>query len=336
LTEIELSCLREAPATIYFGGGTPSLLPAALLDQIRRSILSGAQEITVEANPGTLSPEKVRTYREIGVSRISLGAQSLEDEDLVRAGRLHKAKAVYTDFEMLRHAGFDNINLDLIAGLPQQRFETWRSNLNRAIALRPEHLSIYMLDHEERSAWTKLPPGVPDESDYAQFYTEAEELLDAAGYHHYEISNWALPGRECRHNLGYWSGVPYRGIGVGAHSFDGLRRFWNTPSLQEYAERLDSGHLPLAGEETLTTQIQLEEAFMLGLRQAAGIDVPAVGDRFGFEFSQQWRTRVEQLQEAGLLQFDGSRLQLTRSGRLAANSVIAELVWPNGRDLMAK
>lgn len=328
LAEIELAGVCDAPATIYFGGGTPSLLPATLLGRIRRCIPPGVQEITVEANPGTLSFEKLQLYREIGISRISLGAQSLEDEDLIRAGRLHRAKAVYADFEMLRTAGFDNINLDLIAGLPQQRFETWQSNLNRAIALRPEHISIYMLDHEERSTWAKLPPGIPEESDYAQFYTEAEALLDDAGYGHYEISNWALPGRECRHNLGYWSGVPYRGFGVGAHSFDGLRRFWNTASLQEYAQRLDAGQLPLAGEETLTAPIQLEEAFMLGLRQAAGIDVSAVGERFGIEFSEQWRIRVDQLQEAGWLQFDGRLLRLTQAGRLAATSVIGELLWP--------
>jgi len=319
----------EAPSTIYFGGGTPSLVPGEHLARVLQSIPARASEITVEANPGTLSEEKLRIYRDIGISRISLGAQSLEDEDLQRAGRLHKASAVSSDYELLRKAGFANINLDLIAGLPQQRFETWRRNLEQAVALRPEHLSIYMLDREERSAWAKGPPGIPDDNDYADFYIEAETLLDEAGYRHYEISNWALPGSECRHNLGYWSGVPYGGLGVGAHSFDGTRRFWNTNSLQEYSNRLDRGQLPLDGEEVLTPEMRLEEAFLLGLRQLAGIDVQSVAERCRISYPQEWITRVEQLQEAGWINFDGARLVLTAKGRLAANSVIGELLWPN-------
>jgi oxygen-independent coproporphyrinogen-3 oxidase len=315
--------------TIYLGGGTPSLLSGDLLAHVLRAAPAhAAKEISIEVNPGTLSSEKVTRYRELGINRVSLGAQSLEDEDLQRAGRLHNASAVYADFDLLRRAGFSNINLDLIAGLPNQELKTWIRNLDSVLNLRPEHISIYMLDHEERSAWAKLPPGVPDESDFADFYTEAECRLDAAGYRHYEISNWALPGRECAHNVGYWSGAAYRGIGVGAHSYDGSRRFWNTTSLAEYADLLDAGRLPISGEETLTPPLRLEEAFMLGLRQARGVDVPAVASSLGIDFPAEWHTRVEQLQDDGWIRFDGTILELTAKGRLAASSVIEEMIWP--------
>jgi oxygen-independent coproporphyrinogen-3 oxidase len=326
--EIEISGFDQQPGTLYFGGGTPSIVPADLLGRILKRLGTPDGEVSLEANPGTLSGDKARQYRDLGVTRISLGAQSLEDEDLQRAGRLHKASAVYEDFELLRRKGFENINLDLIAGLPAQRLETWSRNLERAVDLKPEHISIYMLDHEERSAWAKLPPGIPDESEFAEFYTLAESTLEAHGYIHYEISNWALPGWECRHNIGYWSGVPYRGFGVGAHSFDSGRRFWNTPSLSDYAARIESGRLPILDEETLSPSTQFEEAFMLGLRQASGVNVNAVAQRLCITWPREWRLRVDQLQEAGLIRFDGTILQLTQKGRLAANSVIEELIWP--------
>ncbi len=327
--EIELSDFGNAAATIYLGGGTPSLLPADLIARVLGATpASTATEISIEVNPGTLSSEKVAKYRELGINRVSLGAQSLQDEDLQRAGRLHRASAVYADFELLRQNGFGNINFDLIAGLPHQELKTWTRSLESVLKLRPEHISIYLLDHEERSAWVKLPPGVPEDTGFAEFYTEAELRLDAAGYHHYEISNWALPGRECRHNVGYWSGAPYRGCGVGAHSYDGLRRFWNTASLATYADLLDAGKLPVSGEEELTAPLRLEEAFMLGLRQACGVDVRAVAERLGIDYPPEWRVRVEQLQDAGWILFDGTIVRLTARGRLAANSVIEELIWP--------
>lgn len=326
--EIVLSGFNDEAGTVYFGGGTPSIIPAALIGRILGHLRLSGGEVSLEANPGTLSEEKVRQYRDLGVNRISLGAQSLEDEDLQRAGRLHKASAVYEDYELLRREGFDNLNLDLIAGLPGQRLETWSRNLDRVMELKPEHLSIYMLDREERSAWSRLPPGVPDEDQFAEFYTLAESVLEAHGYTHYEISNWALPGRECRHNIGYWSGVPYRGFGVGAHSFDSARRYWNTTSLSDYARSVDGGRLPLLGEEVLSPATRLEEALMLGLRQAAGVDVRALAAGHGVTYPSEWFVRVEQLREADWVRFDGTVLQLTQKGRLAANSVIEELLWP--------
>jgi oxygen-independent coproporphyrinogen III oxidase len=326
--EIALSGFDRDPCTVYFGGGTPSLINSELLGRVLKALPRVPEEVSIEVNPGTLSDTKVQHYKDLGISRISLGAQSLEDEDLERAGRLHRATAVFSDFEMLRRQGFTNINLDLIAGLPGQQIQTWTRNLDRVIELRPEHISIYMLDQEERSAWARLPAGVPEESDFAAFYSLAESKLDAHGYIHYEISNWALPGRECAHNIGYWSGIPYRGFGVGAHSFDGARRFWNTSSLADYAAIVDAGRLPIVEEEVLTPDIQLEEAFLLGLRQAAGIDVQLIAGRFGLTYAPEWFVRVRQLEEAGLIRINDSILQLTAKGRLAANSVIEELLWP--------
>jgi oxygen-independent coproporphyrinogen-3 oxidase len=326
--EIEMSGFQDSPSTIYFGGGTPSIVPAAHLRALLECFAKTSAEVTIEANPGTLLKEKVAEYRGIGITRISLGAQSLEDEDLQRAGRLHKAAAVFDDFAMLRETGFDNINLDLIAGLPEQRLETWTRNLDRAIALRPEHISVYMLDVEERSAWGKHIPALPNDEDFATFYTEAESRLEAAGYVHYEISNWALPGFECRHNLGYWTGVPYRGFGVGAHSFDGDRRYWNTSSLNEYAEAIDGGRLPIGGEETITPRVHFEEAFLLGLRQTRGFDIHAAAQRTGVAYAPGWFERLQQLQLVGFVEFDGVVLKLTSAGRLIANDITQELLWP--------
>jgi len=324
--EIELSGFADEPHTIYFGGGTPSIVPASMIARLLALFPSTAREITIEANPGTLPPEKLSEYREIGISRISLGAQSLEDEDLARAGRLHQAAAVFTDFENLRRAGFTNINLDLIAGLPEQRMATWRRNLAAVTRLRPEHVSIYMLELEERSAWGRRAPQIQTDEEFAAFYEEASSRLESCGYVQYEISNWALPGFECRHNLAYWTGVPYRGFGVSAHSYDGSRRYWNTASLKEYAERVDAGLPPIAGEEALTDDMKLTEGLLLGLRQARGIDVLLQSERAGRRYPPEWFAKVRDLQEAGLVHFDQRTLKLTPRGRLVADGVIEELL----------
>src|SRR2546422_4131815 len=267
IREIQLSEFNEQPETIFFGGGTPSIIDGELIEKILDAIPKGAVEISLEANPGTLTDLKLDRYRRAGVNRISLGAQSFHDEDLKNAGRLHSAADVLRDIESLRRHGFENVNVDLIAGLPQQRLEVWRENLDKLEGAQPEHVSIYMLDVEERSAWGKERSAIPEDDVFARFYTEAAERLSAAGYVHYEISNWALPGFECRHNLKYWTGVPYRGFGISAHSFSksaGLtfKRFWNTTFLSEYRDMLDADRLPIAGEEELTREMRLDEAFL--------------------------------------------------------------------------
>ena len=326
IREIELSGFIEIPETIFFGGGTPSIINAGLLESILKVLPAGAREITVETNPGTLDKGKIEQYRSLGVNRLSLGVQSFCDEDLRNAGRLHSAADVLNDFESLRSGGFDNIGVDLIAGLPNQRHEVWTENLRWVERLQPEHVPIYMLDREERSAWGRRDSEFQDDEVYVAFYNEAVERLAKCGYIHYEISNWALPGFQCGHNLKYWNGAPYRGFGVSAHSYARNRRFWNTSSLKEYADRIDSGNLPTSGDEELTTEIRLEEAFMLGLRQVAGFDIWTTAGELGIRYPNEWFDRVGDLEDAGWIQFDGKRLRLTPAGWMVATGVTEELL----------
>ena len=284
IREIELSQFNDQPETIFFGGGTPSIIDGELIERILAALPKGAQEISLETNPGTLTDAKLERYRKAGVNRISLGVQSFHDEDLKNAGRLHTAADVFRDIDSLRKNGFTNISVDLIAGLPHQRFEVWKANLDCVERLLPEHVSIYMLDVEERSAWGKGHSDIPADDVFVSFYVEAAERLAKAGYVHYEISNWARPGFECRHNLKYWTGAPYRGFGVSAHSFSTTHRFWNTVLLTEYAEMVDAGNLPISGKEELTREMRLEEAFLIGLRRICGFDVWSVAAELDVQY----------------------------------------------------
>lgn len=329
IREIQLSAYVDRPETIFFGGGTPSIIAGRLIGKIVAAFPEGASEISLEANPGTLTQRKLEEYRAAGVNRISLGVQSFDDRDLKNAGRIHTSTDVFRDIDMLRKCAFGNLSVDLIAGLPEQQLAIWRENLNWIERLRPEHVSIYMLDIEDRSAWGKQDrASLPDDDVFTAFYMEAAERLAKAGYIHYEISNWALPGFECRHNLKYWTGVPYRGFGVSAHSFSTTRRFWNTVSLKEYADAIDADRLPVAGGEDLTREMRLEEAFLIGLRRIPGFDVWSVAEELQFKYPREWFDRVCELEDAGWIQFDGKFLRLTPSGWLLANGVTEELLWP--------
>jgi oxygen-independent coproporphyrinogen III oxidase len=329
LREIELSQYNEPPGTIFFGGGTPSLIDAHFIKQIVAALPKSAGEISIEVNPGTLNKGKLESYSAAGINRISLGVQSFNDEDLRNAGRLHSAADVWRDMESLRKHGFENISIDLIAGLPNQRLEVWRQNLDWVERLSPEHVSIYMLDVEERSAWGQRCDDIPADDIFATFYIEAEERLGSLGFTHYEISNWARPGFECRHNLKYWTGAPYRGFGVSAHSFTTTHRYWNTSSMAEYASLLDSGKLPVAGEEELTRDMRLEEAFLIGLRRTCGFDIWTVASDLEIKYPTEWFDRVCNLEDAGWIRFDGRNLKLTPAGWLLANGITEELLWPN-------
>lgn len=329
IREIQLSGYAERPETIFFGGGTPSIVDGNLIEKVLAALPHDASEISLEANPGTLTADKLKAYRSAGVNRISLGVQSFSDADLKNAGRIHTAADVFQDIELLRKSGFENINVDLIAGLQDQQLDIWKTNLDWIGRFLPEHVSIYMLDVEERSAWGKDRSTLPDDEVFTAFYMEAAERLARAGYVHYEISNWARPGFECRHNLKYWTGAPYRGFGVSAHSFSQTHRFWNTVSLREYADAIDAGRLPISGGEELTREIRIEEAFMIGLRRTCGFDIWAVAGDLEIQFPQQWFDRVCDLEDAGWVQFDGKFLKLTPAGWLLATGVTEELLWPN-------
>ncbi len=328
IRELELGGLPDFIDTLYLGGGTPSLVRSALVAELMDAVPKGAVEISLEANPGTLGDDRPSLYRELGINRISLGAQSFDSADLDQAGRLHRPEDTIEDFEALRSAGFRNINLDLIAGLPGQQRSAWQDNLDWIERLGPDHVSIYLLEPEDSTLWGKLKPATHADEDHAWFYQAAAERLGKAGYVHYEVSNWALPGKESRHNRSYWTGDSYRGFGIGAHSFIDDRRFWNTRSLDQYARRIDSGELPLEKVEERTRTIRLEEAFLLGLRRIEGFNTRTVAKELGIDYPQDWFDRLNRLQDARLVEFDGTTLKLAPSGWLLATGITEELLCP--------
>jgi len=332
LRELRLSELAGGPRTLYLGGGTPSLLDPGLIRRLFEPLGRPGgrmpEEVTIEANPGTLTDAGLAAWRDLGINRISLGAQSFDETDLERAGRLHSNRDTIRDYEMLCRAGFENINLDLIAGLPGQEPRRWLQNLDWVERLAPEHVSVYLLELEDSTIWARQEQGVHPDDTHAWFYEAAADRLGQLGYRHYEVSSWARPGKECRHNLGYWNRVPYRGLGLGAHSFIDNERFWNTRSMSVYAGHLDRDELPLDGAETLSPRMRLEEAFLLGLRQVSGFDVGSVASELGFGYPEEWFERVRFLESAGLVEFDGRILKLAPRGWVLASGITEELLCP--------
>jgi oxygen-independent coproporphyrinogen-3 oxidase len=301
------------PKTIFFGGGTPSLLPAALMRRILERIpAQKATEWTVECNPATVSMEKAKLFREFGVNRISLGVQALDDAMLAVLGRVHTEDSAVRSYEKLRAAGFDNINLDLMFGLPGQTRADWEETLRRAIALGPEHLSTYCLILEEDTEfWRLFQAGhiKPNEEQELAMYQTGMEMLAGAGYRQYEISNFAKPGRECRHNLAYWEGKDYLGIGPSACSTIGDRRWQNTAEVE--------GWKPGSVEE-ITPELRAAERAAFGMRMNAGVPAELVRGR--------WDRQVAELLLAELVQWRDGRLQPTPRGILFADEVAAEFL----------
>ncbi|WP_052890638.1 radical SAM family heme chaperone HemW [Thermogemmatispora carboxidivorans] len=338
LTEIELAGEMARPVaggprrarTIYFGGGTPSLLSA---EQIRRLLaacrtafaVDPEAEISLEANPGTLSGGHLQALRAAGVNRLSLGAQSFEPHLLKLLGRTHSPEDVMQAVRAARSAGFASLNLDLMFGLPEQTMAHWRETLLRALELEPDHLSLYSLIVEEGTpffTWVEEGRLVPADEDLcAEMYEYADALLQEAGYLNYEISNWARPGHECRHNLTYWLNLPYLGLGAGAHSCFGGRRFSNVREPRQYMRLLASRQRPEAEGETLSFQEQMAETAILALRTARGLHLPSFRERFGLDFWQFAGPRLRYVSEAGLLECDETWLRLSNRGRLLGNEV---------------
>jgi oxygen-independent coproporphyrinogen-3 oxidase len=330
-----------APAdTIYFGGGTPSLLEPADLEAIVNACRNGFSisadaEITLEANPETITLERLTGFRTAGVNRLSFGVQSFRDEELQRLTRLHSAARAAEAFQLARRAGFDNISLDLMMWLPQQTIPQWLESVDRLIALAPEHASLYILElypnaplreAMARGQWSLAP-----DDDAADMYLDAMGRLDAAGYQQYEISNVARPGRESRHNLKYWSDGEWLGFGCGAHSTRRAVRWKNLSSTTEYIAAIASGGQVVAERRALSAREALEEALFTGLRLTRGIDVNTVKTRYGVDVSDIYRRELEQFREAGVLIYDGRLLRLSRAGMLLANEIMAMFLAP--RDL---
>jgi oxygen-independent coproporphyrinogen-3 oxidase len=330
LVEIDRFALQLRPKTIFFGGGTPSLLPAKLMRRILERIpAADTSEWTIECNPSTVSTEKAKLFREFGVNRISMGVQALDDELLQVIGRVHSVESAISSYRKLRAAGFDNINLDLMFGLPGQTMQHWQNTLAQAIALEPEHLSTYCLIFEEDTKFGRLfAQGLikPDEELELAMYETAIETLTGAAYRQYEISNFAKPGRECRHNVAYWEGKDYLGFGPSACSTVGNRRWQNAANLDHYIESLvrrnstarQEARPAVAYEEKLTPELRGAERAAFGMRMNAGVPAELVRGR--------WDKEVAELLSAQLVQWRDGRLAPTYRGILFADEIAAEFV----------
>jgi len=312
--------------TIYFGGGTPSLLPPDAIASLLTDLLAAAPdgsaleafEVTLEANPEDVTPERASAWRRAGVNRVSLGAQSFDDRVLQWMHRVHDAAKIGDAVRTLRGAGFDNLSVDLIFALPEELGRDWRRDLDLATALGAEHLSLYGLTVEERTPlarWVSRGAAAPAGDDrYADEYLLAHERLAAAGYAFYEVSNAARPGRVSRHNSAYWTGQPYRGLGPAAHSFDGTRRSWNRRAWEDYRRAVTAGESAVESEEVLTPEQRGLERVYLGLRTRAGLPeelVPA--DR-----RSAWAS-------AGWAALEDGRVRLTPEGWLLLDVLVGDL-----------
>jgi oxygen-independent coproporphyrinogen-3 oxidase len=321
--------------TVYIGGGTPSLLNPAdvarILAAIRHVYGTEWEEATLEADPETITPQNAPLWRNAGVNRISMGVQSFNNEELRATGRMHRREDVYRAVGILRSAGFDNLSMDLIAGLPYQSRQSWESSLAELMDIVPQHVSIYLLEVDEGSHLGKeiLRGGakysaakVPGDDEMADFYEEACEALHGAGYEHYEISNWALPGRASKHNLKYWRRETYFGFGAGAHSFDGSKRWSNLHDPAAYAKAVAEGRSAMDSEEMVSSAQALDEEFFLGLRELAGIDLARIEHEHAAELSP----RIAKLLNEGLLEREGNRIRLNPAKLAISNEVFVELL----------
>ena len=317
-------------ATVFLGGGTPSLMPAEAIERLMADVRACARvapdaEITMEANPGTLTPEKLRRCRAAGVNRLSLGAQAMDDRLLRALGRIHSAEDVRAAVRMARAAGFDDVSLDLMYALPGQSRGDWRRTLDEAIALEPDHVSAYSLIVEEGTPMADWAASgkvaLPDEDEAVEMQRDAIDRLAQAGYARYEISNFARPGRECRHNLAYWLRRDYLGVGCAAHSLvDGVR-FENPRALDEYL----SGARRVCARR-LSREEQMEEALMLSTRLCRGMDLAAYRAEFGVDFAQAHRAQLDGLARLGLARVEDGFLRLTQRGMEVQNAVVVELL----------
>ncbi len=327
--------------TLYVGGGTPTVLPAerltALLEACRELGLPPGAEATVEANPGTVTQTSLEVLAQGGYNRLSLGVQSFHDDELALLGRIHDRETALQAVAEARAAGLRNISLDLIFGLPYQSLGRWRANLEQALALAPEHLSLYALTLEEHTPLAaQVTQGVlpaPDDDLAAEMYELAQEMLAAAGYLQYEISNWArrtpadqagaLPALACHHNLHYWRNEPYLGLGAGAHGYDGARRYAHLTDPAAYVRRAAAGEDTLASSEELTLDQTMDETMMLGLRLNQGVTWEGFYQRFGVRIEAVYAEALAELAGTGLLERDAQGIRLTPRGRLLGNRVFA-------------
>ncbi|MDO5422629.1 MAG: radical SAM family heme chaperone HemW [Eubacteriales bacterium] len=327
-------------SSVFFGGGTPSLLPEAWMGEIMQALRESFRieedaEISLECNPGTLTQGKLLAYREMGINRLSIGLQSADDRELKLLGRIHSWAMFCESYTLAREAGFSNVNVDLMSALPGQTVESWRETLRKVLALEPEHLSAYSLIIEEGTPFYEAygedarrreagdePRFLPSEDAERQMYEDTKTLLGEAGYHRYEISNYAREGLECRHNVGYWERVDYLGLGLGASSLSQGRRFHNTNQMERYLQ----GNFEKEDVQVLTRKEQMEETMFLGLRLTKGVSLEAFRRKFGESCEAVYGPVLEKLTGQGLLKVEDGNVALTDHGVDVSNYCMAEFL----------
>lgn len=348
-------------STVFVGGGTPSILPAYLMEALFGALhecfdIAEDAEITIEANPGTLTMEKLEVYRQSGVNRLSLGLQSADDQELRYLGRIHSYKDFLKSFQRAREAGFTNINIDLMSALPGQDLHSWKTTLRKVMMLKPEHISAYSLiieegtpfydrfaeeddpgvrnaqklkDASEVAAYAAVMtlPDLPGEDADREMYHLTKEMMAAQGYQRYEISNYAKPGYECRHNLGYWTGVEYLGLGLGASSYTYGYRYHNTRDLKEYLSlNLYEAGAAARDIHLLSVEERMEEFMFLGLRRMEGVSGGEFADRFGQNLWHVYGDVMEKLEKQGLLVIDTPKVRLSDLGVDVSNAALSEFL----------
>ncbi|MCI8730470.1 MAG: oxygen-independent coproporphyrinogen III oxidase [Lachnospiraceae bacterium] len=328
------ACQGRYPArvsSLFFGGGTPSVLEPGHMEEIMEALaevfsFEPDSEMSIEANPGTVNLEKLKTYEKIGLNRISFGLQSAHNEELKALGRIHTWEEFLESYDLARQAGFDNINVDLMSGIPDQTLASWQKTLSRVLELAPEHVSAYSLIVEEGTPFAQRKLNLPEEEEERRMYEMTAEMLGSQGYRQYEISNYALPQRECAHNMGYWMRDDYLGLGLGAASLFDSQRWNNTDSMEEYLEKSERPEEIQVCREKLSVREQMEETMFLGLRMTEGIDRERFQEEFGISVEEVYGDALRRLEGLGLLQADRGRIYLTRKGISLSNQVFVEFL----------
>ena len=324
-------------SNIYFGGGTPSVLDPAHIREILNAITNSFKlktdpEITIEINPKTVDRDKLNSYKDMGINRISMGAQTFDEKLLERIGRIHSVEDIYNTYELLRQAGFDNVNIDLIYGLPLQNPDEWQDSVQKALNLNPKHLSLYCFELHENTPifhnikkWSHQYKSVmPSEERAVSMYEYACSELKSHGYVHYEISNFAKPGCESRHNKVYWHNMPYIGLGAGAHSYYKQRRFFNTSDLEAYISDFDSSK---TREEKQSWKEEMEETIFMGLRLLKeGLNLTDFSDRFNTDIYDIYGAKIENLIKNGLLIKEDNSLKLSDRAVFISNEIFLEFL----------
>ena len=321
---------RVGVDTVFFGGGTPSLLDPDELSRILSTVrstfdLTPDAEITMEMNPGTLSEEKVRAYASLGVNRASIGCQSFNENELKILGRIHNSSLIYDAVSIVRSAGITNISLDLMYGIPEQTKDSFAHTLREALSLEPSHLSVYGLILEEGTPFYDAREGLllPGEDEECDMYSLASKILGEKGFLHYEISNYARPGLECRHNLKYWRDEEYIGVGLAAYSYYGKKRFGNTAKLDEY---ISAGYVEYRYGESITENDEAFEYVMMRLRLAEGFSLSDYRARFGVDFTKGREDLIERYRALGYLDTSEDRIRLTECGFYISNTILSDLL----------